>query len=85
MANSEPATKRDVEEIIGRVVGEIAGEAMQLISKRFDKVEAHLEPHDDEFRPLKATVGRIESKLDATADIVDEHSQQIKQLQIKPA
>lgn len=45
MSKNDPATKGNVEEIVGRVVGEIVGEALQLISDRFDKQDAVLEEH----------------------------------------
>ncbi len=57
VALDEPATKRDVEEIVtrvvdkvvgrvvGEVVGEVVGDLMTLISNRFDKVEKTQEEH----------------------------------------
>jgi len=43
MSDTDPATKRDVEEIVGRVVGEIASNMMQLIAGQFDVVNKRFE------------------------------------------
>jgi hypothetical protein len=69
MDTSRFATKQDVEEIVGRVVGQIVGDALQLISERFDRLEGRME--------------RMEDKLDRTAAIVDLHAVDIRALQRK--
>ena len=60
MTTSSPATKQDVEEIVGRVVGEIVGDALQMISERFDQLENKLDEttalvdhHSIDIRELK--------------------------------
>lgn len=57
------------ERMVGEVVGQIVGDALQLISERFDRVDARLD--------------RIEDKLDRTAAIVDLHAVDIRALQRK--
>lgn len=79
----ELATKNDVEEIVGRVVGEIVSDALQLISERFEKQDGVLAQHSGTLAEHSATLNRVENKLNATVDLVDEHSQQIKQLKVK--
>jgi hypothetical protein len=63
--------KRDIEEIVGRVVGEIVGTALQLIS---DQLSAKAD---------KADITRLENKLDATIDNTDEHSKDIRALKAR--
>ena len=91
-AKSPVATRDDVEEIVGRVVGEIIGDALQLISGRFDKVERKLDEHSAlhrdhaaHFDVIDASLNRIENKLDATIDRVDDHSTQLKLLKARTA
>lgn len=79
------ATKDDVEEIVGRVVGGVVGEAMQLISERFDKQDKTIEGMQKTIGDMQATLNRVENKLDATAYIVDEHTDQLRQLKHKAA
>lgn len=92
MSKSEPATKQDVEEIVGRVVGEIVGSALQLISDQFDgqnKQIAELQATTKELqattKELQATTNRIENKLDPTIDQVDDHEVRLKRLESKAA
>lgn len=56
MLASAPATKQDVEEIVGRVVGEIVGDALQLISERFNKVDERFDRLEDKMEKIGATV-----------------------------
>lgn len=75
MTASPPATKRDVEEIVGRVVGEIVGDAMQVISDHMDKKFAEIDKRFD----------RLEDKLESVIARVDHHSIDIRELQRKVA
>jgi len=75
---SQFATKQDLEEMYGRiekmvgqVVGEVVGDALRMISERFDRIEQRLD--------------RVEDKLDRTAALVDLHSVDIRALQRKAA
>jgi len=77
-AISPPATKADVEEIVGRVVGEIIGDAMQLISERFDRI-------DQRFAAMDKRFDKVEDKLDVSIAQVDHHSIDIRELQRKTA
>ena len=83
----QPATKKDVEEIVGRVVGEIVGDALQLISERFDQQEKTLTEHSSmhakhsaKFTKQGATLNRIENKLDPTIDQVDRNTADITRI-----
>jgi tetrahydromethanopterin S-methyltransferase subunit G len=58
------------------MVGEIIGEALQLIAKRFDQLEQRLDR-------VEERLDRIEDKLDRTAAIVDLHAVDIRALQRK--
>jgi len=78
MVASQSATKKDVEEIVGRVVGELISEAMQLISAEFSKVYAR-------FERIESRLDRMEDKLDRTAALVDLHTVDIRVLQRKTA
>jgi hypothetical protein len=79
----QPATKRDVEDIINRlvpkivgdIVGTIVGDALQLIAGRFDEQE----------KATKADTSRTESKLDATIDAVDELKERWRKLEYRLA
>jgi hypothetical protein len=71
------ATKHDVEEIIGRVVGEIVGAALQLIAYQFDEIH--------KVMATKTDIARFEHKLDATIDVVTDHGKQLSQLKIQLA
>ena len=72
--SDRPATKSDVGEIVGRVVGEIVGDAVRLVSEKFTV-------QDSKIDRLEATTNRIENKLDATADKVDDYEARIKKLE----
>lgn len=74
------ATKHNVEEIVGRVVGEIVVAALQLIANQFDDIRTVLATKAD-----KADITRLEHKLDATVDVVTDHSKQLSQLKIQLA
>lgn len=86
------ATKRDVYSIVeaseNRLtkaindaftdLSSIFSDAMQMISERFDK-------QDVEIAGLRADVNRIDHKLDATIERVDEHENYIRKLKSKTA
>jgi len=72
--------KQDIEEIVGRVVGEIVGAALQLIASQFDEVHGELSTKAD-----KADINRLENKLDPTIDQVDDHSIRLKRLETAAA
>lgn len=74
LSASEKRMEKRMERMIGQVVGEIVGDALQLISERFDK-------QDKEITALRDTTNRIENKLDATADKVDDHENRLKKLE----
>jgi hypothetical protein len=91
-ANDELATKRDVEEIVGRVVGEIVSEAMQLIAEQFVTVHRLFEKQQGEFKLIKAGLATLtarfdnqDTKLNNTVERVDSHDLQTKQLKQKIA
>lgn len=95
MTDVQAVTKAGVEEVVGRVVGEIVGDALQLISKRFDEqdekftalqTDVGLLKEDvavlrDDVRALEATTSRIENKLNPTIDQVDDHEVRIGTLE----
>jgi len=85
MTKNPAVTKDDVEEVVGRVVGEIVGEAMQLISERFDKQDKVINGVQVKVDDMQATLNRVENKLDATADKVDDHEIRLQQLEHKIA
>jgi archaellum component FlaC len=78
MTAAVPATKQDVEEIVGRVVGEIIGDALQMITARFDQVDERFEQMDRRF-------DRLEDKLETTSATVDHHAIDIRELRRKAA
>ena len=69
--------KQDIEEIVGRVVGEIVSTALQLIANQFDEIH--------KVMATKADIVRLEKKLDATVEVVSDHSKQLSQLKIRLA
>ncbi len=85
MSNDDSLTKKDVEEIVSRVVGD----SLQLISKEFENVKNMLEDNRAEvraeFQQIHATSNRIENKLDATVELTDQHSVEIHALKQKIA
>jgi ubiquinone biosynthesis protein UbiJ len=96
MNRNEPATKQDVEEtvqkVVGDVVGSIVGDAVQLISEQFNnqnqkigELGHKIGELGHKIGELDATTNRIENKLDATIDQVDNHEVQLKRLQHKAA
>ncbi|HET7059969.1 MAG TPA: hypothetical protein VFH99_01465 [Candidatus Saccharimonadales bacterium] len=72
---SPPATKQDVEEIVGRVVGEIVSDAMQTLSNHMDVKFAEVDKRFD----------RLANKLETTVATVDHHTIDIRELQRKNA
>ena len=92
MNMSQFATKKDVEEIVGRVVGELLNEALQLISlrfkevdKRFDQIDRRFEQIDARLDRMDKRLDRLEYKMDEIADKVDHHTVDIRTLQRKAA
>lgn len=81
--DDSPATKKDVEEIVGRVVGEIVTDALQLIDKRFDTVEKDVKGIKSDVKELKDTTGRIESKTGIFSARLDDHEYRLKLLEQK--
>lgn len=69
------ATKHDVEEIVGRVVGIIVGDAMRIISDHMDKKFAEVDKRFD----------RLEDRLEGTVATVDHHGIDIRELKRKTA
>jgi hypothetical protein len=99
MDTSQFATKQDLEDLyrrtekmVGDVVGEIVGDALKLISARFDKVEKRLDRVELRLDKVEKRLGRveirltrIEDKLDRTAAIVNLHAVDIRTLKRKTA
>lgn len=90
MSKSEPASKDDVEEIVGRVVGEIVSDALQLISERFDNQDTRFDNQDatiqqvvDEQQEQRIQLDRIESKLNPTIERLDNQGHEIQKLKQK--
>lgn len=57
------ATRDDVEEIVGRVVGEIIGDALQMISERFDRVDERFDRIDQRFDRVEGRLGKLETDM----------------------
>ena len=92
MDTAQFATKSDVEEIVGRVVGELLNNALQLISERFDKVEARLDRVEarlnrveERLDHVEEHLDRIEDKLDHNIATVAHHAIDIRKLRRKTA
>lgn len=89
MTSSPPATKQDVEEIVGRVVGEIVGDALQLIANQFGAMNKKMDDRfavvDKRFDEMDKRFDRVEDKLDANIASVDHHTIDIRELQRKIA
>ena len=90
LASTEPvATKKDlddmycriekmVEETVGNTVGSIIGDALQMISKRFDQV-------DQKFEAVYKRLDRLENKVEEIGAMVEHHTIDIRELQRKTA
>ncbi len=74
-----------IQQIVGDTVGEIVGDALQLISERFDAVDKRFDSLEKDMSQLHIAMIRVENKLDITADTTDRHTLQIKALQRKTA
>lgn len=85
---NQPATKHDVAEIVGHVVGE----ALQVIAsqfeaqnkrvdKRFAAIDKRFEAMDRRFDAMDRRFDRIERKLDATIARTDSHEVRIRLLE----
>jgi DNA anti-recombination protein RmuC len=92
MTASPPVTKQQVEEIVGRIVSEVVGDALQLIAKefakvyeRFEQIDRRFEKIDERFDAMDKRFDRLEDKLETTAAAVDHHTIDIRQLQRKSA
>lgn len=57
----------------------------QRTAAGFAEVHEKLAQHDEQFTVIRADLNRIESKLDATIDQVEDHEVRIGQLETKPA
>jgi phosphate uptake regulator len=67
-----------IEKMVGNTVGEIVGDALQIISERFDEVDKRFKQMDERF-------DRLEDKTDTIAASVDHHTIDIRELQRKTA
>lgn len=90
-----PATKDDVEEIVGRVVGTTVGDALQLIAERFDRqdvviggmqttitgTQATVTGMQTMISGMQATLNRVENKLNAVSDQADDHEGRLKRFE----
>ncbi len=74
-----------MEKMVGSVVGEIVGEALQLISERFDRQDKEISNIKGDVSSLKAAVIRIENKLDTHKELIDSQTFDIRELQRKTA
>lgn len=79
-STDDPITKKDVEEIVGRVVGDIMNDALQMIAGRFDKVDQRFDQQDDQIAEMHSLATRTKRKLDATVQQVDDHSVILRRL-----
>lgn len=91
-ATDQPITRRDVEEIVTRVVSEAMGEALKVISAQFVMVMDDLAEIKFEIAELKTRVSNLERKLDATISHLDrlsvkvnKHDKILQSWQPKPA
>jgi tetrahydromethanopterin S-methyltransferase subunit G len=82
--DNQPATRRDVEEIVGEVVGQalqVVADQFEAQNKRidklFDKIEKRLDEHDRRFDAIDKRFDRLERKLDGTIARVDSHETRI--------
>ncbi len=72
--------RQDIEDIVGRVVGEIVSAAFQLIAQQFDEVRAELAGKAD-----KTDIVRLEQKIDDNTDKTDDLTEQWHKFQAKLA
>lgn len=70
-AADKSVTRKDVEGIVGRIVGDIVSDALQRIAARFDQMDKRFD--------------RLERKLDKICDTVAHHSIDTRALQRKTA
>jgi septal ring factor EnvC (AmiA/AmiB activator) len=86
--NSPPATKQDVEEIVGRVVGEIVSDAMQTISdhmdvkfaevdRRFEQVDRRFEQVDKRFEQDDRRFDQVDRLFDKLEDKLETTTEQV--------
>ena len=68
-SQNQLVTKHDVEQIVGRVVGEIVGTALHLIANQFNDMH--------KVMATKTDIARLEHKLDAVIDVVADRSKQL--------
>ena len=85
MIASLAATKHDVEEIVGRVVGEIVGDALQMISERFDQVDERFDRIESEMKDLSTVTIRIDNRLDDAIESNKDRDAQIRIIKRKIA
>ncbi len=74
MSKSEPATRQDLEEMVGEVVTEI----LTAMSEQLDGVHQKLDQQGN-------TINRIENILRPTTDKVDDHEIRLRHLETKAA
>ncbi len=72
--------RRDIEDIVGRVVGEIVGAALQLIAGQFDEMNRIMATKAE-----KSDIARLENKIDATVNLVDDHSGHLRKFKSQPS
>ncbi len=78
----QPATRGDVEEIVGRVVTKVVdGAKTEILSAVGDQFEIV----NDRLDNLEATTGRIETRLENVDRKLGEHEVRIEKIEHKPA
>lgn len=76
---SPPATKQDVEEIVGRVVSDVVG---NIVSDAMQTISDHI---DEKFAEVDRRFDRLEDKMETTIARVDHHDIDIRELKRRAA
>lgn len=83
MSNDRSVTKSDVEEIVAKAVTEVIQAIAPPVEKLQEDVSGlkkDVNGLKGDVEELKLTTHRIERKLDATIECVDDHTVQLKEL-----
>lgn len=74
------ANKHDLDELRKEIKQDMVEVVGDVTKKLLGAIQHQFEIRDEKIASIEATVGRIDRKLDATIDRVDEHETAIKEL-----
>lgn len=71
-------TLKTSEDLVITEMSKVFRDGMQLIAQKFDDQNKHIDRREERLETVEATTNRMESKLDPTITLVDDHAVRLK-------